>query len=197
MNLDRNLQVRYPSLTSEIYATLQEGELNNFEPMQRIARFVDEEQLDHLRFDDIRNYIRIQDQQIHVPKMVVHSNLSDITVGGTHTFDNQIDYHFDVPMRSIHLRSAKARERAARRKKYFGEVVSDNAAPTKLFLKAQGTVEDYKISYDIPAAKTQFKENLAEEKKELKEVIKNKRKKRNYQVEVSDEYLEFDPHPQF
>ncbi len=197
MNLDRNLQVRYPSLSAETYATLHKGELNNFEPMQRIARFVDEEQLDHLQFDDIRNYIRIRDQQIHISKMIVHSNLSDITVGGVHTFSNQIDYHFDVPMRSIHLRSAKARERSARRKRHFGEVVSDDAAPTKLFLKAQGTVEDYKISYDIPAAKTQFKENLAEEKKELREVLKNKRKKRDYQIEVSDEYLEFEPHPQF
>ena len=197
MNLDRNLQVRYPSLSAEIYATLRKGELNNFEPMQRIARFVDEEQLDHLRFDDIQNYIRIRHQQIHIPKMVVRSNLSDITVGGIHTFDHQIDYHFDVPMRSIHLRSAQARKRSARRKKQFGKVVSDNAAPTKLFLKAQGTVEDYKISYDIPAAKTQFKENLAKEKKELREVLKNKRKKRDYQIEVSDEYLEFEPHPQF
>ncbi|WKN45914.1 AsmA family protein [Tunicatimonas pelagia] len=195
MNLNRNLQVRYPSLSAETYATIKEGELNNFEPMQRIARFVDEEQLDHLRFDDIRNYIRICDQQIHIPKMVVQSNLSDITVEGIHTFDNHIDYHFDVPMRSIHLRSAKARERSAQRKKYFGEVASDNAAPTKLFLKAQGTVEDYKISYDIPAAKVQFKENLAAEKQELKEVMKNRRKSSNYQVEVSDEYLEFEPRP--
>ena len=195
MSLDRNLQVRYPSLSAETYATLKRGELNNFEPMQRIARFVDEEQLDHLQFDDIRNYIRIRDQQIYIPKMVVHSNLSDITVEGIHTFDNQIDYHFDVPMRSIHLRSAKARERSDQRKKYFGEVASDNAAPTKLFLKAKGTVEDYKISYDIPAAKVQFKENLAAEKQELKEVMKNRRKTSNYQVEVSDEYLEFEPRP--
>ncbi|MEM9830587.1 MAG: AsmA-like C-terminal region-containing protein [Bacteroidota bacterium] len=195
MNLDRNLQVNYPSLAAETYATLREGELNNFEPMQRIARFVDEEQLDHLRFEDMQNYIRVQDQQIYIPKMLVHSNLSDITVEGIHTFDNRIDYHFDVPMRSIHLRSAEARERSARRKKYFGEVASDDAAPTKLFLKAQGTVEDYKISYDIPAAKAQFKKNLIAEKQELKEVMKNRRKNSNYQVEVGDEYLEFEPRP--
>jgi hypothetical protein len=157
---------------------------------------VDEEQLDHLRFGDIQNHILIRDQQIHIPRMLVHSNLSDIRVSGTHTFDNHIDYHFDVPMRSIHLRSAKARERTARRKQHFGEVAPDDAAPTKLFLKARGTVDDYKISYDLPTAKAQLKENLVEEKKELKQVLKDKRKAATYEVELSDEYFEFESAPQ-
>jgi len=196
MSLNRNLEVRYPSLSAETFATLRKGELNNFEPMQRIARFVDEEQLDHLRFGDIQNQILIRDQQIHIPRMLVHSNLSDIRVSGIHTFDNHIDYHFDVPMRSIHLRSAKARERTARRKQHFGEVAPDDAAPTKLFLKARGTVDDYKISYDLPTAKAQLKENLVEEKKELKQVLKDKRKAATYEVELSDEYFEFEPAPQ-
>ncbi|MEQ9440837.1 MAG: AsmA-like C-terminal region-containing protein [Cyclobacteriaceae bacterium] len=196
MTLDRSLRVQYPTLTSETYATIRKGELNNFEPMQRIAPYVDEAQLDHLRFGDIQNYIRIHDQQIYIPTMLVHSNLSDIQVGGTHTFDNHIDYRFEVPMRSIHLRSAKARERTAQRKKDFGEIADDDAAPTKLFLKAQGTVDDYKISYDLPAAKVQFKENLSEEKQELKQVFKNKRKPATYDVELSDEYLDFEPVPQ-
>lgn len=196
MNLDRTLQVRYPSLSAETYATLRKGELNNFEPMQRIARFVDEEQLDRLRFGDIQNYIEIRDQQIYIPRMLVHSNLSDIRISGTHTFNNHIDYRFDVPMRSIHLRSAKARKRAARRKQHFGEVAPDDAAPTKLFLRAQGTVDDYKISYDLPAAKTQLKENLAKEKKELKQVLRDKRKTSTYELELSDEYFEFESTPE-
>lgn len=195
LNLNRNLSVQYPSLSSETYATIRKGQLNNFEPMQRIAPYVDEAQLNHLRFDDIQNYIRIRNQQIYIPTMLVHSNLSDIQVGGTHTFNNHIDYRFEVPMRSIHLRSAKARERTVRHKKDFGEIAEDNAAPMKLYLKAQGTVEDYKISYDMPAAKAQLKENLIEEKQELKQVLKNKRKAPTYEVELSDEYLDFEPSP--
>nr|WKN39259.1 AsmA-like C-terminal region-containing protein [Tunicatimonas sp. TK19036] len=196
LNLNRNLSVQYPSLSSETYATIRKGQLNSFEPMQRIAPYVDEAQLDHLRFDDIQNYIRIRNQEIYIPTMLVHSNLSDIQIGGTHTFNNHIDYRFEVPMRSIHLRSATARERVARRKKDFGEIAQDDAAPMKLFLKAQGTVDDYKISYDLPAAKAQLKENLVEEKQELKQVLKNKRKAHSYEVELSDEYLDFEPSPQ-
>lgn len=191
MHFDKNLHLDYPSLRVDALTTIKSGQLNDFEPMQRLARFVEEKSLAHLRFAEMSNHIRIADETIFIPRMRVSSNVSDVVVQGTHTFANHIDYHFEVPMRSFSIRSVAAREKAAQRAQSFGEIAQDDAKPTMLFLKATGTVDDYKISYDMPAAQEQFKKNLREEKQELKETFKNKGKKNSPKLELEEEYFDF------
>ena len=95
-------------------------------------------------------------------------------------------------MQNVHLRSDRARLRAQRRKKSFGEVAPDDAKPMTLFLTAKGSVSDYKIAYDFKKAKIALKENLREEKRERKAIFKNKGRKANHQVELEEEYFDFD-----
>lgn len=193
MTFDHSLQLDYPSLKVDILATIREGRLNNFEPMQKLARLVEEESLSRLRFAELNNHVRIQDQKIFIPRMQVSSNVSEIWVEGVHTFDNHIDYRFEVPMKTFSIRKAAARERAKAREEQFGEILEDDAAPIQLFLKAEGTVDDYKISYDMQSAKAKFKDNLQTEKEELKQIIKNKGAQPTYQLELDeDDYFDFE-----
>ena len=192
MNFDRALHLDYPSLQVTADAKIVDGELNDFEPMQALASFVEDKHLSRLRFGELSNKIRIADEKIHIPPMDVYNNVSTVRVQGTHTFSNQLDYQFEMPMQSIHLRSDQARRRAQERKKNFGEIAPDNAKPMTLFLTAKGPVSDYKIAYDFKKAKIALKENLKEEKQERKEVFKNKGRKADYQIELEEEYFDFD-----
>ena len=192
MNFDRALHLDYPTLQVTADTKIVDGELNDFEPMQSLANFVEDKHLSRLRFGELSNKIRIVGEKIYIPPMEVHNNVSMILVQGTHTFSNQLDYRFEMPMRSIHLRSDQARLRAQRRKKDFGEVAPDNAKPMTLFLTAKGSVSDYKIAYDFEKAKIALKENLKEEKQERKAIFKNKGRKADYQIKLEDEYFDFD-----
>ncbi len=193
MTFDHSLQLDYSSLGIDILATIREGRLNNFEPMQKLARLVEEESLSHLRFAELNNHIRVADRKIFIPRMQVSSNVSEIWVEGIHTFDDHIDYRFEVPMKTFSIRKAAARERVKAREQKFGEIIDDNAAPLNLFLTARGTVDDYKISYDMESAKEKFKDNLQNEKEELKEILKNKGAQPTYQLELDeDEYFDFE-----
>ncbi len=192
MHFNKALHLDYPSLRVDALTTIRSGQLNDFEPMQRLSRFVEEKSLARLRFAEMSNRIQIAQETIFIPRMMVSSNVSDMYVQGTHTFSNHINYHFEVPARSFSIRTAAARERAAQRERSFGEVVEGNAKPMMLFLKATGTVDDYKFTYDMGAANERLKQNLQEEKKELKEIIKNKGQKAKSKVELEDEYFDFD-----
>ncbi|WPP48179.1 AsmA-like C-terminal region-containing protein [Catalinimonas niigatensis] len=193
MNFNHSLQLDYPSLKVDVLTTIIEGKLNNFEPMQKLGRFVEEEGLSHLRFAELNNHIRIEDQKIFIPRMQVSSNVSDIWVEGIHTFNNNIDYRFEVPMKTFSIRKTAARERAKAREQKFGEILEDDAAPLNLFLTAKGSVDDYKISYDMENAKKAFKENLQNEKQELRQIIRDKGTKPTYQLELDeDEYFDFE-----
>ncbi|MGB3852600.1 MAG: AsmA-like C-terminal region-containing protein [Tunicatimonas sp.] len=192
MNFDRALRLHYPSLLVTADTRIVDGELNNFAPIQEISRFVDDEHLSQLRFGPLSNRIRIANERVYIPPMEVHNNVSSITVEGTHTFSNVLDYRFAMPLRDVHLRSRRARERAQQRKKSFGEIAPDDAKPMQLFLTARGPVADYKVAYDFEKAKLALKENLKEEKQERRAIFKNKGRKAAYQVELEEEYFEFD-----
>ena len=192
MNFDRALHLDYPSLQVTADTKIINGELNDFEPMQSLASFVEDEHLSRLRFGELSNSIRIVDEKIHIPPMEVHNNVSTIQVQGIHTFSNHLDYRFEMPMQHVHLRSDRARKRAQRRKKDFGEIAPDDAKPMTLFLTAKGPISDYKIAYDFKKAKIALKENLREEKQERKAIFKNKGRKATHQVELEEEYFDFD-----
>ena len=192
MNFDRTLQLDYPSLLVTADTKIVDGQLNDFEPMQSLSQFVEDKNLSRLRFGQLQGRIRIADQQIHIPPLNVYNNVSDITVQGVHTFDHQLDYQIAMPMKGIHLRSDQARQRKQQRKKYFGEVADDNAKPMNLFLTAKGSIDDYKIAYDFEKAKLALKQNLKEEKQERRTIFKNKGRRADRQVELEDEYFDFD-----
>lgn len=192
MNFDRRLQLDYPSLQVTADTRIADGELNDFEPMQSLAQFVEDKNLARLRFGQLRNTIRIKDEQIHIPPMHVYNNVSNIHVQGVHTFNHELDYQIEMPMKGIHLRSDVARQRKRERRKYFGEVVPDDAKSPVLFLTARGTVSDYKIAYDFERAKLALKQNLREERQERRAIFKNKGRKASYQIELEDESFDFD-----
>ncbi len=192
MHFNHALELNYPSLRVTADAEITDGQLNNFEPLQGISKFVEDKNLSRLRFGKLQGTIRIADEKIYIPPVEVYNNVSNINVRGVHTFSNHLDYEIEMPMQGVHLRSDKARQRMQRRKKHFGEVVDDSAKPMTLFLTAQGTVDDYKLAYDFKKAKMALKQNLKEEKQERKAIFKNKGRKPNHQVELEDEYFDFD-----
>ena len=192
MNFDRALRLDYPSLLVTADTRMVDGELNDFAPIQEMARFVDDKHLARLRFGALSNRIRIANEKVYIPAMEVHNNVSSITVEGVHTFGNVLDYRFEMPLRDVHLRSRQARERAQQRKKSFGEIAPDDAKPMKLFLTARGPIDDYKIAYDFEKAKIALKQNLKEERQERKAIFENKGRKAAYQVELEEEYFDFD-----
>jgi hypothetical protein len=194
MWFDRRLVLDQDKLTVDILATVKDGELNYFEPLQRLSKYVEEENLTHTRFGEISNHIRIVNRTIHIPPMQIHSNVSNITLQGTHTFDHHIDYHFQVPMRSLKTQAARARQ--ARMEQTFGAV--EDGKPTFLFLTAKGTTADYKIGYDMPAATEKIKENWKEEGQELKDAFEHKGRNPDKKIKLAaeeEEYFDFEEKP--
>jgi hypothetical protein len=52
-------------LIADISATIKNGELNNFEPMKKLNKYLDDEGLNRLRFADLKNEIHIENKTIY------------------------------------------------------------------------------------------------------------------------------------
>jgi hypothetical protein len=183
MSLDEKLKLFSETLTADINALIKNGELNNFEPMQKLNKYVDDETLNHLRFADLKNDIHIENKTIYIPQMEVRSNASTIVVSGTHSFDQHIDYRVIAPLRN---------KKKIDPDEAFG-AVEESGGQTKVFLKIIGTTDKYDVKLDKQATKQKIVSDLKKEVKELKEAFQSRGAKKKKEVELQkDEYFDWD-----
>jgi hypothetical protein len=184
MTLNPNLRLFQETLTGDITASIKNGELNNFEPMKKLNRFLNDEGLSHLRFSELKNDIHIENKTVYIPQMEVRTNVTSLRLSGTHTFDQRIDYHVVAPL----INNKKVNYQEAK-----NALEQDGEGQTKVFFKITGTTDDYRVSYDTDAVKKKIASDLKNEVKELKEAFKNKGTKDKKELELeNDEYFDWD-----
>lgn len=162
------IEINKKTIVSESNILIQNGELVNYEPMKNLSRFIDVKELEHITFSTLRNQITIKDEQVIIPKMDINSSAIDITIYGNHNFDNTFDYHFKVLLSDILAKKAK---NTAREKNEFDNVEDDGLGKTNIYLKITGTPDDYKVSFDRKQARNARKEELQNEKSQLKQIL--------------------------
>ncbi|QOI97064.1 MAG: hypothetical protein HRU69_05950 [Flammeovirgaceae bacterium] len=176
--LNQNLRMFPETLVADISATIRKGELNQFEPLKKLERYLDDQGLSAIRFADLKNEIHIEKETIYIPQMEVKTNVSVMQISGTHRFDQQIDYRIVTPLnnkRKINVEEATG-------------AIEEMEGRAKLFLKITGTTDDYRVQYDTEAVKRKIASDLKKEVQELKDLFKKKQKKK--EAELSKE--EFD-----
>jgi AsmA-like C-terminal region len=184
MTLTEDLKLISKTLIADISATIKNGELNNFAPLQALNKYLDDETLNKLRFADLKNDIHIENETIYIPQMEIKSNATTIQLSGTHTFDQRIDYRVAAPLRS---------KKKIDPDEAFGAIEEDTKGQTKLFLKITGTTDKYSIVYDKEAVKKKIVSDLKKEVKELKEAFQLKGKKKKKELELEkDEYFDWE-----
>lgn len=181
MVLNEQLALQQETLVADISAIIRNGELNNFEPMKALNRYLDDEGLARLRFGELRNEIHVENKTILIPQMEVKSNVTNIELRGTHHFDQTIDYRVTAPLRN---------RRKIDPDQAFGAIEQDNAGHAKVFLKILGTTDEYDVSYDKQALKQKLATDMKKEFHEMREAFKKKGKQKKKELELSEE--EFD-----
>lgn len=183
MTLNENLKLYQETLVANITTTIKNGELNNFEPLHKLDKYLDDTGLNKLRFADLKNDIHIENKIIYIPLMEVSSNVTNIQISGTHGFDQKIDYRVIAPLRS---------KKKIDPDEAFGAIEDDGKGGAKLFLKIVGTTDDYKVIYDGDAVKKKIVSDLRKEVIELKEAFKLKGKQKKKELELAtDEYFDW------
>jgi hypothetical protein len=186
MQLDNHLNILPKSIVCDADVSILNGELNNFETMKRISRFLETDNLDNIRFSEIKNHFSIYNEMIQIPDMTISSTAGKISFSGTHSFDGKIEYHVAYPI--ANLKKTKIDSDAA-----FGALRQDPKGEMKLFLIIQGTTSDFKITYDKKKVGEKIKADLQKEKNELKTLFKKKHIEEEKLKKTQDEeYFDFE-----
>lgn len=174
--INSSLEFNEDQINSTIDITINNGELIELSAMSEISEYistnrllsklVNEQELDkklrHINFSKLSNTIIVADNQIRIPSMDIYSSAMDITVAGTHSFDNKLDYSLGFRIRDI-LSSNNESE--------FGDI-QDDGLSNSFFLSMKGSSDHLTFGYDNLAHKEKRQADFREEKKNFKELIK-------------------------
>jgi hypothetical protein len=166
--VDSMLNPVMKSLTAEGKYRLTNGALRNFEPVKALSGFIELSELENIKFDQMDNDFFIRNNYFYLPQMDIKSSAVDLSVNGLHSFDN--DYQYHVRMLLSEILSNKARRRSDASGD-FGEVKDDGLGRTLLFLKIEGKGGDVDVSYDMKAAGKKIKDDIRNEKQNLKNIL--------------------------
>ena len=185
---DRSLNPLADLMQAEIKMTVRNGQLINFEPMQKLSAFVARRELANLQFAELTNNFWIQNRTVYIPEMEIRtntSNLSSLSFSGMHTFDHAMDYKLRIPILGNQRRQEKDEE--------FGPVAASNSGSANLFLTVKGNVDNYKFAFDKERVKEKIAQDLKQEKRELRGIFKGNKKKQQEEkkVELEEEYFDF------
>ncbi len=177
--LDEGLNFQSDAFTATIDAKVENGELNDFEPMLSLSDYVREDELKHLNFGELSNTIEIKNKVIYLPEMSIKSNVSDILIQGTHTFSQEINYRILVPLKNYKKEDSDAA---------FG-AIEERGEYSNLYLKIIGTTDDFDVSWDKKRSLESVAERIKEEGKTLKKIIKGEKlpEKKEKEVELNEE----------
>jgi len=155
-------------LSSELI--IEKGELVEFSPLLSLSSYVSVEELKNVKFSTLETTIRIEHNIIKIDAMDINSSALSVSIAGTHSFDNEIDYQ--VRLLLSELISKKFRKKNTNINSEFGIVEDDGLGHTTLHLKMTGNMDNPNIYFDKIKIKEKIKTEFKKQVEEIKTIIK-------------------------
>ncbi len=152
LSFDQHLKLDLSRLESTIKMEISNGELKDFEQLEelgkvlakyKLTKYLKSQNLNYIKFDKLSNTIFIKKEVIMIPQMQIGTSASsDITLNGTHQFNNKFDYNMSFPLVNY-----------KRQNRRIDRGIAPNGNDNKLhvFVKVYGTPDNYKVDYDEKA----------------------------------------------
>lgn len=168
---NNDLSVDMNSIKTKADLKIDNGELIKFDPLIKLGKYIKVKNMDHLRFSRLANNITIQNKVITIPEMEIKSSAVNMSVAGTHTFENFMDYKMKVNVSQLFFGKREDYENE------FGAVQVNENGGINFHLLMKGPADDVAISYDGNGLKKGIKKELQQQKEELKNIFTDKREK--------------------
>ena len=160
------LVVDAKTISSVCNLSIERGELIDFKPLLSISKFVDVQDLKRVKFASLQSTIEIKNNIITIPRTSIKNSALNIDVWGTHTFNNEINYHVQLLISDLLAKKRKNNNSE------FGPIENDKENRRSAFLLMTGTVDNPIIKYDKKGLKEKIKGDIKQEKQSIKQLLK-------------------------
>jgi AsmA family/AsmA-like C-terminal region len=188
-SLDRQLQFVQDNLYVKGNVFIEKGKLTHFKPLEDLAGFVKVNELKEVEFSSIKNTIHIFGDRIIIPVMFIQSTAMNLWIGGTHWYNDSIDYQIkvnfmDVLSRKFSIGKTKLKHAEKRKDGLFNS-----------FVLMHGTVDDPVFEYNRKEVLNKFevsREYVDEDFLKFIDTVEKEQKKSSKEDDEPLEYIDWD-----
>ncbi len=130
-----------------------DGGLDNFEMLYSFSKYINSEDLRHVRFTTMRNWLEVKNRKINIPSMFIQSNALNLELCGVHTFENKIDYNFKINAGQVLVNKFKKQDSQFVREQRDGLI--------NLHYRVYGSIENYRVKSDPKYVKRKLSNTMA------------------------------------
>lgn len=95
-NWNQDFSLNQDKLQAFADFSVNNGELIRFKMLDYFSKFIKVQDLQHIKFTNLRNWVEISHKTIYMPAIFVQSNAANLTFSGKHSFDQRINYNIMV-----------------------------------------------------------------------------------------------------
>lgn len=155
-------------LIGEAEFEISKGELIGFKPIYKLSKFINISELNDIKFNKINNKITLVNSILTIPPMNINSTALNLKLFGTHSLENEYEYHFKILFSDVLYKNSK---NIAKENIEYVQVEEDTLKQANIYIKLKGNSKNYKISYDTKQALKTFTTKIESEKSRLKKIF--------------------------
>jgi hypothetical protein len=162
---DDHFKIISSSIVNTSEVVIRDGELKNFEPIMALSKYIDVRELEDIQFSALQNTVMIKDRQVIIPQMDIRSNALDLSASGVHNFNKEYEYRVRL------LLSELLYQKARKGRDEHLNISRDEDDTLTLFLLIYNEGKNVKVEYDREKAAEKIREDLQQEKDDLKQIL--------------------------
>lgn len=145
---------------------IKNGRLKNLKTLEDFGRYIHLDDLRDIRFNEMRNYLKIENEQVYLPVMFIQSSAINLSVNGVHSFDHKILYHFKINAGQAAANKLKQSDPFKRLKK------ARKSGWINFYYVIDGTVENPQYEQSRDAVITSFEQSSSLKDDLRKDLVK-------------------------
>lgn len=180
--LDQNYEPILPKLYALLNIEINDGQLRNYEPLTELSSFVNIDDLRNVKFSTISvDSIEIFDTTIFIPKIRIENSALNLTIKGTHSFSNYMDYRMELSVAELLATKGNWFEKKKERR-----IEQNVEGGLTAYIIMRGTPDDLKIIYDRETVQAKVKDEIKEEKQKFIRALKGDASLKDDEVKTKD-----------
>lgn len=134
---------------------VKEGEVRDFEMLENFSAILKTKDLERVRFSKLENYLEVSRSTVYIPVLFIQSSAVNLTMNGSHTFSQQMDYNIKVNAGQV------LANKIARHDEQLEVLPARNKGFFNLYYSLQGPLENYQVETNKRKVKSAFEQSEA------------------------------------
>jgi hypothetical protein len=168
--LVKDLSLEPKSIRAKTKFIIDDGEIKNYVPLRALSDYAEIDELRDVKFSRLEQEIQVANSIITIPSTRIESNILNLDISGSHTFNNEIDYILKLKLGDVLFAKKK---KSAKKSEFDDYIVEEktNDDPN-IYVKITGTTKLPVVKVDKSSVSKSIKYDIKKQGTELKKLFK-------------------------